>query len=134
MSIITGFFKSILGKCETKPLDQQSWKHEGSTVRVNLGLASELSRPNGAVYLEGQGLDAPVLVVRTQDDRYLAFANKCPHGGRKMDPVPGEAVLKCCSIGHSRFDYDGNLIKGPAKESITRYETELGDGDLLIKL
>jgi nitrite reductase/ring-hydroxylating ferredoxin subunit len=131
---IMGFINSLRGKCDTKPLDAQSWSHEGGTVRVKLGQASELSTRGGAVYLEGQGLDKPVLVVRTDDDKYAAFANKCTHGGRKLDPVSGQQVLRCCSLGHAQYDYDGKVIKGPAKESISRYQTEVSDGDLVIKL
>ena len=86
------------------------------------------------MYLEGKGLEQPVLIVRTEDDRYLAFSNRCTHGGRKLDPVPGEPVLRCCSIGHSTFDLEGNLLSGPAKEPLHRYEVAAGDGDIVISL
>jgi cytochrome b6-f complex iron-sulfur subunit len=86
------------------------------------------------VYLKGEGLDKPILILRTSDDKYLACADTCTHAGRKLDPVPGNPVLRCCSVGHSTFDYDGNVIKGPANQPLTRYETELSGDDLLVHI
>ena len=65
---------------------------------------------------------------------YLAFRNVCPHGKRKIDPAPGEPLLRCCSVNHSKFDYDGNRLSGPAKEALTKYETTVSEGNLLITL
>lgn len=134
MASIAGLFKSILGICETRPLSPDMWSVEDGKVRIKLGQVPELSHKGGAVYLKGQGLDKPVLVFRTEDDQYLAFVDKCTHGGRKIDPVPGESVLRCCSVGHSKFDYEGNRLSGMAKGPIKRYQVDLIDGDLVITL
>lgn len=134
MTSIAGLFKSILGICETKPLSPDMWSVEDGKVRIKLGQVPELSHKGGAVYLKGQGLDKPVLVFRTDDDQYLAFVNSCPHGKRKIDPVPGESSLRCCSVGHSKFDYEGNKLSGPGKGSLTRYQVDLSDDDLVITL
>lgn len=124
--------KSILGICETKPLSAELWSLEEGKVRVKM---PEPLPKGGAVYLAGQGLDKPILLLRTEEDRYLAFANRCTHfGHRKLDPVPGEAKLRCCSISHSTFDLEGKNISGPAKEPLTRYAVEQSDGDLIITL
>jgi nitrite reductase/ring-hydroxylating ferredoxin subunit len=134
MAFLMGIFRAMIGKCDTKELDPGLWSIENSGVRVKLGEATELSVKGGAVYLQGKGLDTPVLIVRTEDDRYLAFANKCTHGGRKIDHVPGESKLRCCSIGHSTYDYDGNVLKGMAKRPIAKYQTEQSGTDLIVKL
>ncbi len=134
MAGIMGIFKALLGKCETKELDPGLWSLENGTLRVKLGQVSELSVKGGAVYMRGKGLDVPVLIIRTEDDRYMAFASKCTHGGRKIDHVPAESKLRCCSLGHSTYDYDGNVIKGMAKGPIAKYATEISGGDLIIRL
>ena len=77
---------------------------------MKLGEVPELSQAGGAIYLEGRGLKKPVLIVRAQDDKYLAFASVCPHMKRKIDPVPGQPFLRCCSVMHSTFDYEGRKI------------------------
>ena len=134
MSRFVAVIKSIFGICETKALQQDLWSLEGDKVRVRLSQMSELRQKGKAAYLKGQGLPRPILLLRTGDDQYLAFANRCTHLGRKLDPVPGERLLRCCSIGHSTFDYEGKNISGTAKEPLTRYAVELSEGDLTIAL
>ena len=128
------FFKALLGICKTKPLSSNLWNLENGKIRIRLSKVPELSNKGDAVYLKGAGLRNPVLIVRTEDDKYLAFANRCPHGKRKIDPVPGQRVLRCCSVNHSTFDYEGNRLKGPAKDALTSYAVELSDENLIITL
>jgi len=129
-----GIFKSVLGICETKPLSTNLWKLEDGKIKIKLGEGTNLINEGDAVYLKGAGLPNPVLIVRDEDDKYLAFANKCTHGKRKLDPVHGERVLRCCSFGHSTFDYDGNVIKGTAKNPITKYDVEVSVDSLIVTL
>jgi len=131
MSII----KAALGICETKPLSNSLWGIEGNKVRVKLSNMTEPLQKGKGVYLKGKGLAKPVLLFRTDDDIYLAFSNRCTHiGHRKLDPVPGEPKLRCCSVNHSTFDLQGNPIGGPAKKPLKRYAVERSGGDLVIAL
>ena len=131
-----GLVKSVFGICDTRPLSPDLWSVEGDKVRVKVGQTTELSSERGAVYLKkDRGLQKPILVVKAQGDQYLAFADRCTHlAHRKLDPVPGQPALRCCSIGHSTFDYEGKRSNGPAQDPLTRYEVEMADGDLLIGL
>ena len=97
-------------------------------------MATVLVEKGGAAYLKGKGLNKPVLVVRGDDGKLYAYQDRCTHAGRKIDPVAGEGKLKCCSINHSTFDYDGKPLSGPAKHDIKRYDTEESAGRLIIKL
>lgn len=127
-------FKAILGICDTKPLDEGSWEAADGKATVSLEKAAPLADKGGAVYLKGKGLEKPVLVVRGDDNQLYAYQDRCTHGGRKIDPVPGQGKLKCCSVNHSTFDYSGKPLSGPAKHDIKRYETEETGGKLVIKL
>jgi len=129
---ICGFFKAILGKCETKPLSPELWSVEGGKVVVKLSQKPDAIPKGGAAYLQGKGLQEPLLIVHTDDDKYLSFTNRCPHMKRKIDPVAGEAKLRCCSVFHSKFDYDGKPLSGPAKESLKRHQVELSQGNLVL--
>ena len=131
---IASVFKAVLGICETDPLDPALWSIEGGTVTVKVGEVTQLADKDSAVYLRGQGLSAPVLIVNTGDNRFLAFQNRCTHMRRKLDPVPGQDRLRCCSISHSTFDLEGNALSGLARNPLNRYETQLKDGNLLITL
>ncbi len=127
-------FKAVLGICETKPLGGELWSLEGNKVKVKLSQMSEPLQKGGAVYLKGGGLTTPVFLLRTEDDRYLAYEDRCTHFGRKLDPVPGEAKLRCCSLFHSTYDLDGKNISGAAKTPLTNYVVEQSDGDLVITM
>jgi len=62
---------------------------EGKRVTIRLAEATALATVGGAVRLEGKGLASSVLIVHADTDEYLAFENRCTHGGRKLDPVEG---------------------------------------------
>ncbi len=127
-----GFFKSVFGICNTPRLPTEYWRQEGDQVCFRLSDAPELQAPDGAVYLAGAGLTAPVLVVNAGDQGFIAFRDKCTHGGRKLDPVPGQAQVRCCSVGKSTFTHSGEKVSGPAKGPITGYPVEVRDGELVI--
>ena len=129
---IASAFKSLLGICATRPLSGDQWSVEGDRVRVKMATPLE---KDAAVYLAGGGLKRPILLMRTEDDRYLAFENRCTHiGHRKLDPVPGKGKLRCCSVSHSVYDLDGNVKRGPAGQPIKKYAVEQADGELVISL
>ena len=121
---LIGFFKAILGICKTSPLDAGLWTAEGNQVTVRLGEAAALAPLGAAARLEGQGLASSVLIVHVGPDEYLAFENRCTHSGRRLDPVEGQRELRCCSVNHSRFDYQGNELSGPAKGPLKKYPVE----------
>jgi len=123
-----------LESAKQKKLDNGLWQLDGSKVKINLDKVPNLSQNDGAVYLKEGGLEDPVLVVRNSDNEFMALKNKCTHGGRKIDPVPGENKLKCCSIGHSTFDKKGNVISGPAEGLLTIYKVTKDGNSLEIEM
>ncbi|MDV2988881.1 MAG: Rieske (2Fe-2S) protein [Dehalogenimonas sp.] len=127
-----GLIQAILGICETQPLNNEVWQVKEKKALIDLEKASAL-KGNSAVYLKGKGLAKPILVIHTGDE-YRAYTNRCKHMGRKIDLVPGENKLRCCSLGHSEYDLDGKILKGPAKESINKYKVRTKDGLLIIDL
>lgn len=132
MAGVCGLFKAILGKCETKPLSTELWSVEEGKVVVKIGQKPDAIPKGGAAYLEGKGLQEPLLIVHTDDDKYLSFTNRCTHMKRKIDPVAGEAKLRCCSVFHSKFDYEGKPLSGPAKDPLKRHHVEADKGNLVV--
>ena len=132
---IIDFLKSVAGICNTKELSSDLWRLERKNIILQPGKIMELKKPGGAVYLKGKGLSKPILVVHTDGDEYVGFTNKCTHiGGRRLDPVPGQSALRCCSISHSTFDLKGNIISGPSKKKLTTHKVEKTDEGLIIYL
>ncbi len=128
-----GILKRLLGICATQvPANSGCWSYAGGKLVVILDKAPELSRKGGAIRLEGPSLPKRVLVVHGQDGAFHAFPNRCTHiGHRRIDPVPGEDKIRCCSVGKSTFEYSGRLISGSAKESLEPLALE-SDGTKLV--
>lgn len=135
MGKVADFFKAVFGICETQELSPDLWRLEGNSAHIPIKQVPELATVDGAIYLKGKGLKYPVLVVNTKDDGYLAFTNRCTHiGHRKLDPVAGQAILRCCSVNHSTYDLQGKRLSGPAKGDLETYNVEVIGDEVVIKL
>ena len=130
-----GLFAKIFGICETDlPRDEGCWEYLNGEVRIDLEKAAELSKPGGAIRMEGKGLPERVLVVHGVDEKFYSFRNKCTHMARRLDPVSGKTTIRCCSVFSSTFDYSGKVISGAAKKSLKTFKVKNDDGKLIISL
>jgi nitrite reductase/ring-hydroxylating ferredoxin subunit len=128
-------FQRIFGVAATKlASDSSAWAYRGGSLRVTLAKLPELERKGGAVRIEGKQLPARVLVYRDDEGTIRAVSNRCGHKGRRVDPVPGEKCLQCCSVNAAAYDYAGNKLEGPGTERLKPFEVEEKDGELLIAL
>ncbi len=134
MALFAGFFKALLGICETPPLAEELWTMTENQVTMRPGEAAALAPVGGAVRLGGKGQVPSVLIVHAGPEEYLAFENRCTHAGRKLDPVEGKRELRCCSVGHSRFDYQGKKLSGFAKDPLKKYSVEKRGEELIVTL
>ena len=127
-------FQRILGRPATSlPGNNDFWSVSNGKITVDLNKTSDLAKPGDAVRLEGQ-LPNHVLVVHGENGRFHAYANKCTHMGRRVDPVPGTETVQCCSINCATFDLEGNKIDGPAKRPLTTYTLQAEKDKLIIAL
>jgi nitrite reductase/ring-hydroxylating ferredoxin subunit len=130
-----GFFKRLLGICRTEqPADAKAWKVDNGRLVLDPARLPELTGGQGAVRLEGGGLDRRVLVVRDDEGGYHAFENKCSHAGRRLDHQTGQGRVQCCSIGKSVFDFDGVRQSGSAKGPVKVLPITLEGEKLVIEL
>lgn len=128
-------FQRLFGLCATrKPSRQEAWDASEGKITLDLKAVPELNSKGSAVRIDGKGIKVPVLVVHGDDGEYRAFQNRCTHGKRALDPVPGTNTIQCCSVGTSTFSYDGSLIEGPAKGPLTVYRVDQAGETLTITL
>lgn len=129
-------FQRILGIPATKtPANADCWRYDDGTVTVDLTSAPELSAPWGAICLSDDSLPERVLLFRDDEDQFHALQNKCSHAGRRLDPVPGQEAVQCCSIGKSTYNIeDGTVTSGSAKEPLKVYTVAQENGTLSITL
>ncbi|MFW6232749.1 MAG: Rieske (2Fe-2S) protein [Bacteroidota bacterium] len=128
-------FQRLFGISKTtKVSDIETRKIDDGILTVYLSRIKELGMPGMAVCLEGEDMPDRILVIRDREDNYHALLNKCSHGGRKLDPVPGTDTVQCCSMGKSTFDIGGTRLSESAEEDIKSFKTELKGDELKIHL
>jgi nitrite reductase/ring-hydroxylating ferredoxin subunit len=128
-------FQRIFGICRTRPpLDPECWTFEGDAISVDLSKAPEVAAKGGAIRLEGRKLPKRVLLFRGDDDALHAFENACAHMKRRVDPVPGEGILQCCSINAAVYDYSGKKVEGPGEGGLRALEIVQEGGKAVIRL
>ena len=134
-SLKRNIFQRIFGISATKPpKDPSCWSLDGNKVTVDLGRATELSSPGGSIRLEGQGVPHRLMIFHGDDGEYHAFRNHCGHAGRRLDPVPGEKTVQCCSINHATYDYEGKKLEGPGKKPMAQYPVQHEEGKIVVEL
>ncbi len=78
----------------------------------------ELERPGDAVSLESLFLEYPILLIRLQDGSFSAVSTQCTHLGCE---VKKERALLRCPCHESAYDFNGNVLNGPAEIPLRPY-------------
>lgn len=117
-----------------KPSNPDCWTYSSGKVMIDLTRAPELSKPGGALRLEGKQLPDRILLVNGEDGNYHAFRNRCQHMRRRLDPVPGTQTIQCCSVNKTTYAYDGKVLYGPAKNPVKAFEVQARNRELVITL
>jgi Rieske Fe-S protein len=112
--------------------DKASLTAAEGKVLVDLAKVPALAEVGGAVQLAGDGVPGPIIVIRAKTDEYAALSMKCTHFGRPLDYDHASGKLRCVSFGHSEFDLEGKVLKGPAKKPLTVYASALKESVLEI--
>ncbi len=94
-------------------------------VPLNLFDKSSLQivRPNGWFY--------NVAVQKNNDNSYTALLLQCTHQENQLTPT---GTGYHCSLHGSDFDKNGNVKKGPAEQSLYRFETSIDNNTLNIHI
>jgi nitrite reductase/ring-hydroxylating ferredoxin subunit len=103
-------------------------------LKLDLESLPELENPGGAVRIEGDVLPNPILVFHGRDGQFYALKNACTHAGRMIDTAADGLKLEYCSLGSSTFDYQGNVLSGPATAPLRIYSIEDAGGILTITI
>jgi len=127
--------KRILGICSTNlPQNDDCWSYSDGKIEVDLNKAPELSKAEGVLRLEQKGLRTRILILKGKNNEFHAIENICSHFGRRLDLVKGSEKVQCCSINKSTFSFTGEVMAGPAKESLKTFHVEQIDNKLIIEI
>ena len=113
-----------------------SYRVQDDRVIVALSEVEALKDVGGAVKFtlsDQDGAGPGIIVVRSGDQDYRAFADRCTHNGKELDYLHAEEKLACCGLG-SEFDLAGNVIKGPAEDALPAYRLRREGEELVIEI
>ena len=119
--VITTFLPiaSITGVigCATMPVYHGTLiKGRITVLREELGLRFLDSK---AIVVQVPELEYPIFIVQNVGDNYHALSVRCTHQGCHVRPK-GEALA--CPCHGSTYDLEGNVIRGPAKAPLKRFD------------
>ncbi len=83
------------------------------------------------IIVHHKDLRHPIAVFRFSESQYEAVLMKCTHQGNELS-VNGDR-LHCSSHG-SEFDQYGMVMKGPAKETLRKFDVTIDHQQLVISL
>ncbi len=110
------------------PSDDGCFTPGDGVVEVDLSRATELAAPGSALRLESADLPDRLLVVHGLDGTFRAYTNRCACAGWRIDPVPGEPKVRCCTTMQSTYDYDGTKLSGSARGDLETHPVDrVGD-------
>ncbi len=127
----------ITGISNTSEASQDSFQIEGQQIVLDLEKIPELAETGSSVKLRhDQEPDEPlkVLIIKTGENEYLAFENRCTHAGREIAYDPDLERLRCVSFSHSKYDIQGGVTDGPAHGPLKVYQTSIAGKNLVIDI
>jgi Rieske Fe-S protein len=84
----------------------------------------QLVRPNGWFF--------DIAVEKKEENDYLALLLQCTHQENQLTAMGTNGFY--CSLHGSRFDSNGNVLKGPAEQPLERYKTYVENNNLIIEV
>jgi Rieske Fe-S protein len=101
------------------------------TIDITTAAYTALQTVDGQMYVTVPGQAGPVIVRRTAQSAVEAYSSTCTHQGCKV-PLPVDNVITCgCHL--SQFDGHGNLLRGPAAASLTKFTATLNGNIISIE-
>lgn len=89
---------------------------------VSLAIADypDLQQQGGVLPVRPNGAGKPIMIVRGEGDRFTAYSLRCTHLGCTVG-WNAEARSFDCPCHGSRFNADGSVLRGPAKQPLRSY-------------
>ncbi|MBP6390065.1 MAG: Rieske (2Fe-2S) protein [Flavobacteriales bacterium] len=86
---------------------------------------------NGSAVVNANGVADKILVTKNATGEYKALVLNCTHKG---GPVKQNGTELSCSWHGSKFDLNGNVVNGPAKDALKSYPVEVAGENLKVKV
>lgn len=102
-------------------------------IELEFGKITELATPGGMIQVRTAGVRKPIIVMRLEGTNFRVLSSKCTHLGCTVQWDNDEQLLRCPCHG-SRFSDDGKVVKGPAKQPLSEYASQVWGTMLQIRV
>jgi Rieske Fe-S protein len=99
---------------------------------IDLRRAAGLRSTGSAVKIVNPEQKIDLIVARTAKDRWIALNRSCTHGGAQVVYNHRRQSAQCTSLGHSEFDLQGTVLRGPAPRPLPVHEVRRTGNQLRI--
>lgn len=103
----------------------------GGAISLNLNEYPELGQIGGAIEIEFNGEPGELVIVRISESSVVALSSTCTHLGCTVRKEP--SFFRCPCHG-STYDLEGNVVRGPAEQSLERYPARMSNEQIIISL
>lgn len=103
---------------------------QGDRLIVPLTQIEPLNKPNGLLLLYAVGVNGPI-VLRNVDGEIVALSSICTHRGCEVRPMPNSFECPCHG---SEYDIDGEVLAGPARLPLKKFQVQETPDSLIIKV
>lgn len=100
-------------------------------LAIGLDKLKTLGEVGASVTLKLKG--RTVMFIRDSEESVIGIDPTCTHQQCTVEHRNGAERIECPCHG-SVFDLEGNVLKGPAEEPLTRFETSLSEGRVIVDL
>ncbi|MGH2575630.1 MAG: ubiquinol-cytochrome c reductase iron-sulfur subunit [Ignavibacteria bacterium] len=123
---------NIISCAASKQIQIESVRAINGRVDFNISKNKALSRAGDYTFLEIEGSNIKIYLIRKSSNSFLALDTRCTHLGCEI--IKRETFFECPCHG-SEFDLDGKVLQGPASVSLKSYRTEFDNyGNISIYL
>lgn len=125
LAIGAGLVVGSLSSCAALPMYKTAV--EGNKIAVPVSLFAQSSFQ----LIEAKGLFYNIGLRKENDGTYTALLLRCTHADNQLTPT-GNGFK--CNLHGSAFDTEGRVTQGPAEKPLTKYPTEVVNGNIIVHL
>ena len=123
----------LSGVAKTPEIPLEAIEFGNGKITIQLDKVPELKKVGTAYKLVSQS-ERKLIIVHSHDEQapYKVLENSCSHGGSELEL--SDDTLQCPSFGHSEFNLEGQVLKGPAQQKIGSFPVNLNSDKITIDL
>ena len=122
-----GFLTTLEGCSSAKNVTASTYDAVSNKVTVPLSAFTNQNR----VVVNGPNEDYRIFLMKKSDTEVEALQLKCTHRGHSVNVEDSKLH---CPLHGSEFDFDGNVIHGPAASPLKRFPVTVEGGNVVVAL